>query len=272
MLNQVLILVGLLILATVTLIPILWMVSSSLKAADKVFTDPVQWLPNGLHWENYVEALNSRPFFLYLMNSILASGVSVALTVLFSSAAGYSFSHFQFPGRDLLFVLVLSTLMIPFETIALPLYLQVHAWGWLDTYAGLIIPTSVSAMGVFIMRQYMLGIPRDMIESARIDGASEPRILLSVIWPLVTPALGAVAIFTFVLIWNTYLWPLLVITKDQLRTLPLGMALFENQLNVRYNRVMAVAVFGALPLVLMFIILQRNFVQGVAMTGMKEGE
>ncbi len=170
-----------------------------------------------------------------------------------------------------MFVLVLSTLMIPFEVIAVPLYLQIHLWGWINTYHGLILPTALTAIGIFIMRQYMLGIPFDFIESARIDGASELQILIRVIWPLSVPALSAVAIFSFVYTWNSYLWPLLVVNQDQLRTLPLGMALFANELTASFNRIMAVAVFGALPLVVLFLALQRNFVRGIVLTGLREG-
>jgi ABC-type glycerol-3-phosphate transport system permease component len=247
------------------------MVSTSLKSPAHVFTFPVEWLPDGFHWENYQQALSARPFGLYLLNSVVASSVSVLITVVLSSAAGYGFAHFQFPGRDLLFLIVLSTIMIPFEVVAVPLYIQVFQWGWVDSYTGLILPTALSAIGIFIMRQYMLNIPKDFIDSARIDGANELQILTNIIWPLSTPAMSAVAIFTFVSNWNSYLWPLLIINNDSLRTLPLGMALYENQLTVTYNRIMAVAVFGSLPLVLMFILLQRNFIHGIALTGLREG-
>ncbi len=247
------------------------MVSTSFKTPEHVFTYPIEWLPDGLHWENYVTALTARPFGLYLLNSVVQSTVSMVISVVLCSAAGYSFAHFRYRGQDVMFVIVLSTLMIPFEVIAVPLYLQIHLWGWDNTYAGLILPTGLTAIGIFIMRQYLLGIPSDFIESARIDGGSEIQILTRVIWPLSTPALSAVAIFTFVYVWNSYLWPLLVVNQDSLRTLPLGMALFANELTVSYNRIMAVAVFGALPLVLLFLVLQRNFVRGIALTGLREG-
>jgi multiple sugar transport system permease protein len=263
---------GLLALATaVTLIPVVWMVSTSFKTPDRVYTYPIQWLPNGLHWENYASALTARPFGIYLLNSVIQSVVSMIISVVLCSAAGYSFAHFRYRGRNVMFVLVLSTLMIPFEVIAVPLFLQIHLWNWVNTYQGLILPTALSAIGIFIMRQYMLGIPRDFIESARIDGASELQILLRVIWPLSTPAISAVAIFSFVYTWNSYLWPLLVVNQDRLRTLPLGMALFASELTASYNRIMAVAVFGALPLVLLFLVLQRNFVRGIVLTGLREG-
>ena len=258
------------IAVVLTLIPIIWMLSTSLKSSLHVFTFPIKWLPDGFHWENYKEALTARPFSTYLLNSILASCVSVAITVPLCAAAGYGFACFRFPGQAFLFIMVLASLMIPFETIAVPLYIQVYRWGWVNTYAGLIIPTAFSPIGVFIMRQYILSIPKALIESARINGANELQILWKIIWPISMPAISAVAIFTFVSTWNSYLWPLLIVNNDKLRTLPLGMALFENQLTTTYNQVMAVAVFGSLPMVVMFIIFQRNFIRGVVLTGLKE--
>lgn len=261
----------LLISAIITLIPLIWMVSTSLKSTESVFTFPIQWIPEEFNFENYPAALQTRPFFKYLLNSLIVSTSSVIITVSLSSIAGYGFAYFDFPGRDVLFLIVLSTLMIPFEVIAVPLYVQTFAWGWVNTYKGLIIPTSMSAIGIFIMRQFMYSIPRELIESARIDGASEPQIFFKIIWRLTLPAVSSIAIFTFVSSWNAYLWPLLVVSQDDMRTIPLGMALFENQLSVRYSHIMAVAVFGSIPLLLMFMIFQRNFVEGIALTGLKEG-
>jgi ABC-type glycerol-3-phosphate transport system permease component len=262
---------ALLLAALPTLFPVIWMVSTSLKPTDRVFTYPIEWWPSVFIWENYQSALSARPFGLYLANSIVQSLISMAISVALCSAAGYSFAHFRYWGRNVMFVIVLSTLMIPFEVIAVPLYLQIFSWGWLNTYHGLILPTALSATGIFIMRQYLMGIPSDFIESARIDGANEVQILIRIIWPLSAPALSAVAIFSFVYTWNSYLWPLLAVNQDSLRTLPLGMSLFANELTASYNRIMAVAVFGALPLVGLFLVLQRNFVRGIVLTGLREG-
>jgi len=257
--------------AALTLAPVLWMISTSLKTADRVFAQPIEWLPNGFHWENYVTALTARPFGQYLFNSVLQATVSMVISVLLCTAAGYAFSHFRFPGRQLMFVLILSTLMVPFEVIAVPLYLQVHSWGWRNSYPGLILPTALSAIGIFIMKQFLQGIPRDIIDCARMDGASEPQILVRMILPLSLPAISAVAIFTFTYTWNSYLWPLLIVNQDALRTLPLGMALFAGEMTAAYTGIMAVAVFGAIPLVLLFLVLQRNFVRGIMLSGLKEG-
>lgn len=254
-----------------TLIPAVWMVVTSFKTNAEVFTFPPRLFPERPQFDNYPRALSARPFGRYLLNSFFASGVSAVITVLLSLSAGYGFAHFKFPGQRTLFVAILATIMIPFETIAVPLYIQIYRFGWLNTYQGLVLPTAFAPLGVFIMRQFILGIPKDLVESARIDGAGELRILFRVVAPLSMPALSATSIFTFVATWNSYLWPLLVVNRDLLRTLPLGMALFENQLTTTYSQVMAVAVFGTIPMVAMFIVLQRNFVRGVVLTGLREG-
>lgn len=269
-LDKITIYIFLLLAALLTLIPVIWMVSTSLRSSPQVFVSPLYRFTEGFNWQNYSAALKTRPFFRYLVNSLLASSVSTAITVVLSLSAGYGFAHFHFPGQKLLFVALLSTLMIPFETIAVPLYIQIYRWGWLNTYAGLILPTAFSPIGVFIMRQFLLDIPKSLVESARMDGANEFVILGRIIFPLSIPAISAVAVFTFVSTWNSYLWPLLVITQDHLRTLPLGVALFESQLTTTYNQVMAIALFGALPMIVMFILFQKNFIRGVVLTGLKE--
>jgi multiple sugar transport system permease protein len=253
-----------------TLLPIVWMVGTSLKPLDQVFARPVEWFPRSLHLENYANAWQARPFGRYLLNSIVAAGASTLVTIVLGSAAAYSFARLRYRGRNLLFLVVLSTLMIPLEAIVIPLYLEIRAFGWVNSYLGLIVPTALAPIGVFILRQAMLGVPQDYVDAGRVDGAGELYILGRIMLPLIKPALVSVAIFTFTLTWNSYLWPLIAVNDDELRTLPLGMALFENQMIARYNEIMAVAVVGALPLVLLFVVLQRHFVEGVTATGVRE--
>ena len=253
-----------------TLLPIVWMVGASLKPLDQVFVRPVEWIPRSIHPENYANAWQARPFTRYLFNSILAAGASTLVTLVLGSLAAYSFARYRYPGRNLLFLLVLSTLMIPLEAIVIPLYLEIRVFGWVNSYLGLIVPTALAPIGVFILRQAMVGVPQDYLDAGRVDGAGEVYILTRIMLPLIRPALVSVAIFTFTLTWNSYLWPLIAVNDDELRTLPLGMALFENQLIARYNEIMAVAVIGALPLVLLFAVLQRQFVAGVTGTGVRE--
>ncbi|MBE3597548.1 MAG: carbohydrate ABC transporter permease [Limnochordaceae bacterium] len=253
-----------------TLIPVVWMVSTSLKAPEDVFARPIQWLPRHADWSSYPTALDRRPFGLYTVNSIVTAGVSTLITVTVGSAAAFSFSHYRFRARDTLFLLVLSAFMIPLEVIVVPLYLEVHRFGWADTYWALVIPTAFAPQGVFILRQAMLAVPKEYVAAARVDGASELYILFRLVWPLIRPSLAAVAVYTFVASWNSYLWPLIAVSSDKLRTLPLGMALFENELTAQYPEVMAVAVMGSIPLVLLFVALQRAFVQGLLGVGLKE--
>lgn len=251
------------------LLPFFWMVSASLKPANRVFTLPIEWVPSQPQWETYVIALTRYPFGRYFLNSL---GVAIAITVanvFFCSLAGYSLTKFRYRGRDVAFVAILSTLMLPLEVLMVPTYLIVKDFGWLNSYQGLIVPIALDAFGVFLMRQFMLGIPTDLIDAARIDGAGEWLIYRHIMLPLSGPALAALAIFTFREAWDQFIWPFLVISRDDLRTLPLGIQLFESAFGTAYNEVMAVAVVGMLPMALLFFFLQRAFVQGVTMTGLK---
>jgi ABC-type glycerol-3-phosphate transport system permease component len=267
--SQVSVYAVLLVAVTVTLLPVVWMISTSLKPPDQALAEPLRLVPTALEWENYVNAWQQRPFGTYTFNSIIAAGVSTLVTIALSAAAGFGLSRYRYPGRDLLFLLMIATIMIPLEAIVIPLYLQIQAFGWVNTYAGLILPTVLQPIGIFIMRQAMMSVPQELIDAARIDGASEFYILRRIMVPMTVPSIAAVAIFTFNIIWNSYLWPLIAVNEDGLRTLPLGMALFENQLTTSYSEIMAVAVIGSLPFLLLFAVLQRKFVESVTLTGLK---
>ncbi|MFB2552415.1 carbohydrate ABC transporter permease [Ensifer soli] len=251
-----------------TLYPVAWMLSASLKQSREIFSTSLFSLGTA-GFKNYLSAFGQRPFFLYLFNSVLASGISVLLTLVLSALAGYGFAKFPHRLAPLFWIVVLVSVMIPLEAIVIPLFLEVHAFGWTNTYAGLILPTAFNVVGIFIFRQAMVSIPDAYIEAARIDGAGELRILLSVILPMVLPTAGVVAILTFNLTWNSYLWPLIVASDDSLRTLPLGMAAFQAGFNTQYGEVMAVSVFGALPTAIFFLCLQRYFVEGAVASGVK---
>ena len=251
-----------------TLYPIVWMFVISFKTGpDLLGTGLLEFGALGIG--NYVTALAARPFFLYLLNSVLAAGVSVVVSIVVGGLAGYSFAKYRFLGVGLLWLICLAAIMIPLEAIVIPLFLQVNAFGWTNSYAGLLLPTAFNVVAVFIFRQAMMAIPDDLIEAARVDGASEPRILFSVIMPLIRPNIIVVAILTFNLNWNSYLWPLVVVSDDALRTLPLGMAAFQGSLNTEYGQLMAVSVFGSIPTLLFFIVLQRHFLESVVATGIK---
>lgn len=251
-------------------IPPYYMVTTSFKSESEVFAIPIHWLPQKFSPSNYPEAFSVAPFGLYFFNSTIVALSVVIITLFFCALAGYGLAKYDFPARQLVFFFILSTMMIPFQVIVIPLYVVVYKLGWTNSYAGLIIPSSVTAFGVFLMRQFIITVPNELIDAARIDGASEFAIFWRVALPLLRPALATLAILTFIGSWNDFLWPLLVVTKDRLFTLPLGMTVFTQPLRQPYwTYIMAVSTIASLPVVLVFVSLQRYFIQGVVLSGMK---
>ncbi len=260
----------LLVVIFIALLPFYWMIASSFKTPENIFSYPLQWIPNPVNWLSYPTAWASQDFTRYFINSTF---VAVAITVgnlLFASLAGYSLAKFRYKGRNFLFLLILSTMMLPLEVTMVPLFLLIKQLDWQNSYQGLIVPFLVEGFGVFLMRQYLLGIPKDLIEAARIDGASELRIYAQIVMPLCKPALAALGVFTFREAWDMYIWPLIIISKDSLRPLPLGISLFMGENGTNWDQLMAVAAIGTLPMILLFFFLQRSFIQGIAITGLKE--
>lgn len=269
--RQALVTYPLLILVTlVGLLPYYWMVACSFKTNDTMFAVPLQWVPNPINWNAYGDAWKAQDFTRYFLNT---GFVAVAITLgnlLLASLAGYSLCKFRYFGRGALFLLILSTMMLPLEVTMVPLFLTVKKLGWPNTYEGLIVPFLVEGFGVFLMRQYLQSIPNELIEAARIDGASELRIYAQIVMPLCKPALAALGVFTFREAWDMYIWPLIIVTKDSLRTLPLGISLFMSSFGTAWDQLMAIAAIGTLPMILLFFFLQRSFIQGIAVTGLKE--
>lgn len=259
-----------LIAAAIGVVPYLWMVSSSLRTLDNMFAIPIQWIPYPVNWRSYLLAWQAQDFTRYFFNSAVVSIAITAGNLLLCSLAGYSLAKFRYFGRGLLFILILSTMMLPLEVTMVPLFLIVKRLDWQNTYQGLIVPFLVDGFGVFLMRQYILGIPKDLIDSARIDGASEFRIFWQIVLPLCKPALVALGVFTFREAWDMYIWPLIIVSKDSLRTLPLAISLFMSSYGTAWDQLMAIAVLGTLPMILLFFFLQRAFIQGIAVTGLKE--
>jgi ABC-type glycerol-3-phosphate transport system permease component len=256
------------VIVAATLYPIVWMFLASTKTNSEVFTG-AGLSPGTAGLKNYESSFSQRPFLLYLVNSLFAALVSVSVTVIFGCFASYSFTKLPFRASNVLWVVVLASTMIPIEAIAIPLYLQVNSFGWINSYAGIVIPTALNAAGIFIIRQAMLSIPDDFIEAARVDGASEPRILFSIVMPMLAPSMTVAAVLTFNLSWNSYLWPLIVTSDDGLKTLPLGMAAFEKTFYTLYGEIMAVSVFGTIPLVLFFMMFQKYFIESAATAELK---
>ena len=260
----------LILIGLIGLLPYYWMVSCSVKTPANLFAVPPQWIPNPINWRAYGEAWRAQDFTRYFLNSAAVSLAITAGNLLLASLAGYSLCKFRYFGRGVLFLLILSTMMLPLEVTMVPLFLIVKRLDWPNTYAGLIVPFLVEGFSVFLMRQYLLSIPNELIEAARIDGASELRIYAQIVMPLCKPALAALGVFTFREAWDMYIWPLIIVTKDSLRTLPLGISLFMSSFGTAWDQLMAVAAIGTLPMILLFFFLQRSFIQGIAVTGLKE--
>ncbi len=255
--------------ALIILFPLAWAVSSSLKPNVDVFKIPMEWIPREVHPENYILPFKDHAFGTYFLNSLFAATCVMLLSLALSSLAGFSLAKYTYFGRDFAFLAILSTLMLPVQVILVPLYLVVRNLGWLNSYQGLIIPQAVTAFGIFLMRQHIMTIPDDFLDAARMDGASELGILWWVIVPMSRPALAAVAIFSFLGNWDSLLWPLVVVTKDSLRTLPLGISLFFSEYASTYNQALAVAIIVMLPVLIVFIIMQKQFIEGLARSGLR---
>jgi multiple sugar transport system permease protein len=243
-------------------------VLSAVKPADEVLASPMRLWPSEWRWSNFTLPFEQAPFERYYLNSVVV-GVSVTvLNVITCTLAGYSFAKFDYRGRNVLFFAVLATLMIPLEVIYVPLYALVFDLGWVNSFAGLIIPSATSAFGIFLMRQSMEAVPDELLDAARIDGAGELRILRSIVAPLLRSPMAALALFIFMANWDSHLWPLLVASDDAHRTLPVGLAAMQanNLGSDGIPTMMAGAVLALIPTLVLFLALQRKFVEGVTMT------
>jgi len=255
--------------AIVMLTPLFQMIMTSFKTSGEALRVPPTLLPDRPTLEAYRTVLTQAPFGLWFRNSVLVA-VSVTALILFtSSLAGYIFAKFKFPGRDLLFTLLLGTLMVPFPVVLIPIYLIVNNLHLLNTLFALIVPSTVSAFGIFLMRQFIAAIPDDLIDAARLDGASEFGIYWRLIRPQLGPAFGALGIFTFLSSRNDYLWPLIAINDQDKMTLPLALAFFNSSHATRYDLVMAAAVLIVLPVIAAFLFFQRQFINALVLSGMK---
>lgn len=256
----------LILISSFMIIPFLYMFMTSLRVTYTAYD--FKFALDELTLKNYREIFYNTNFIIYFFNSLFISLSGVILNVIFSSMAGYAFAKLEFKGREKIFFFMLLTLIIPSQVTLLPLYVIMRHLGWLNTYQALILPLP-TAVGVFIMRQSMLKIPRDLMDAARIDGCSEWRIFIEVVLPLIRPAIIALSIFTFIGAWNEFLWPLISTTSDSMRTLTVGMASMNAQYTVNYGLVMAGATMTFLPSFIFYILLQRQFEEGVALSGLK---
>jgi multiple sugar transport system permease protein len=252
------------------LFPIFWLVTTSLKIKAQVFKFPPVWIPNPVHWQNYPDALTAVPFDRYAVNTLIITTANIVGVMLSSSLVAYAFARLRFPGRDILFILILSELMLPQTVTLIPRYIEFKELGWIDTWWPLIVPNYFgNAFFIFLLRQFFRTIPRDLSDAAKVDGASELRIFWQIVLPLSRPALAVVAIFTFLYNWNDYLEPLIYISSEEKYTMALGLATFRDLLSTEWGLLMAGSTVMILPVVILFFFAQRYFIRGVVLTGLK---
>jgi multiple sugar transport system permease protein len=256
-------------LALVTVLPLLYMIVLALQSDGEVQSgDPVLW-PDHLQWENFSRLFEAAPFGRFFLNSLVMAGAITVSHLIFDPLVGYVFAKLEFPGKRIAFVAVLSTLMVPFFVRMLPIYSIFASLGWIDSYQGLIVPFLMDAYGIFLMRQFIRPLPDELIEAARVDGAGELRIYLRVILPQCKPALAVLGLFTFVFQWNEFLWPLIVTSRTEMRTLPIGLTLFNQEYFTQWNLTAAGALILFIPTAVFFVITQKFLVEGIALSGLK---
>ncbi len=257
--------------AVIMLLPFFWMINASLMTSTEIQRQPPVWFAAVPQWNNFPELFKVLPLGRLYLNSLIVTTFTVLGVLFTSSLAGFAFAKYQFPGKNILFYCILATLMIPFFVTLIPVFYIVRQLGWIDTYQGIVVPGIISAYGIFMMRQFIQGIPDEYVDAARIDGASEPTIYFRVIVPLVRPAMATLGTFVFIGSWNAFLWPLLVTNSRELMTVPLGLnslRLFAAEAR-NLNLLMAGTTLSVIPTLIVFIFLQRYFIQGIALTGIK---
>jgi len=256
--------------AIVMVFPFIWMLSASVKPAAEIIRFPPALLPQAPTLGNYIRAFQTAPFGRFFLNSLIVTALSTAIIVITSTVAGYVFGKFRFPGDAALFIVFLATAILPLETYMVPLYLTMRDWHWINTYQGLLAPYLVLSFGVFIMRAYFRSaLPDDLLDAARIDGASEWRIFTRVAVPTATSAMSAVAIFAAIQAWTAFIWPLIIANAQEMYTMEVGLAFFQQRYTVDYGAMSAGAAVSMLPIILAFIIFRRYITEGIAFTGFR---
>ena len=255
-------------LALLMVTPLAWMVMTSVQTPDEARRFPPV-LPSGIHWQNYTDAIHAAPFGRFFVNSFLVTGACVLGNLVLCSLAGYAFARLRFFGRDVLFVILLATLMIPFQVVMIPIFLIMRHLGLVDSLGALILPNLVTPFGIFLMRQFFRTLPVELEEAARIDGCSRLGTLIRIVLPLSGPALATLAVIAFLWNWNDFLWPLVVIQSEHNMTLQLGLSTFQGAHSTAWTLLMAGNVLAVLPMLVAFLVAQRHFVNSIASAGIK---
>ena len=258
-----------LLLAAATLFPVFWVAISSFKPQSELFRFPMSFQPDEWTLENYQNALSQGNFLLYFSNTVFVAVVATLITVMINIMSGYALAKYRFPGRNIIFYVMIATLMIPLQVIMISIFLQLKRLGMLNSLWGIIIPPAATPTGIFLARQYMVNLPDSMIESARLDGGKEFTIFWRIIIPLSKPIIATIAIFSFMWRWNDYLWPLIVITDNRKQTVQQALANFVGQLQINWSNLLAMTTISIIPVILVFLTFQRFFMTGITSGSVK---
>ncbi len=269
LLKRALIFALLTLVVAVVVLPYIWMLSNSFKSTKETLTDPAHLIPRNFTLRGYERVLFESPFFSWLKNSVIVSVTNTLIVLFTSTIIGYVFAKFRFRGRRTLFAILMMTMMVPAQTTMIPSFMLINALNLYDKIGALIIPALTDAFGIYLCRQFIEEIPKDLLESARLDGAGEFRTYFSIVLPSIRPAIGALGIFTFMNNWNDYLSPLLYLTSSDRMTLPLALSYFSTMHSSDLSATMAASALITLPAMLVFLLFQKQFIKGIAITGMK---
>lgn len=267
--TKVIIYISLILITAVTLLPLIWMLSASLKLDSEVFTIPIKWIPETRHWENYVKIWQKIPLARFTFNSFKLSLFITLIQLVTSSFAAYGFSKCRFPGRDALFLLYVATIAIPWQVYMLPQYVMMNRMHLIDTHTSIILLQSFTAFGVFLIRQFYMSIPNELLEAARIDGLNDYGIYGRIVLPLSKPAMATLCIFSFVSVWNDFMGPMIYFNSTNRKTIQLGIRMFIGQYSTEYGLIMAASCISLIPVLVVFLSFQRFFIEGVATSGLK---
>ena len=259
----------LLVIGLTMLVPFFWTLSSSLKYDWEIFEYPIKWIPEVLRWSNYEEVWTRVNFLTYYLNTIKLSLIVTTGQVVTCSLAAYSFAKMDYPGRDKIFLCYLATMMVPWHAIMIPQFIIIKNLGFYDSHWSIILMNLFSAFGVFLLRQFMLGIPMELSEAARIDGCGELKIYSQIILPMCKPGLATLVVFTFNFMWNDYMGPMIYLNTDKLKTIQIGLAAFRTEYGAEYGLIMAGTVCSLLPMVLIYCVAQKYLIEGIAFSGLK---
>lgn len=247
--------------------PFLWMIATSLKTGTDIYN--ISLIPETISFKNYLTVLETSNFAKWFLNSFIIAVITVISVLFFDSLVGYAFAKLQFKGKKISFIMILSTLMVPTEMLIIPWYLMINKFGWFNTYWSLLFPGLSSAFGIFMMRQFFMGIPDDLLDAGRMDGLSEFGVYWHIALPLVKPALSALGIFTFLGNWNAFLWPVIAVDSPEIYTLPVGLSLFSGEVYNQWDLIMAGATIATIPVLIVFFIFQKQIIEGIHLTGVK---